>query len=335
MEKEIVLKAENIKKYFPIKDIFGRTINKVKAVHDISLELYKGETYGLVGETGCGKSTLGRSLLRLIEPTSGSIYIDGKDFLKVRGKELHEYRRKVQMVFQDPYMSLNPKKHVGDILMEALQIHKLGNRSERMGKTLDILEQVGLRQEHFYRYPHEFSGGQRQRIGLARALILNPDIIVCDEPVSALDVSVQSQIINLLLDLQEVNKVSYVFIAHDMSIVKYISTRIGVMYLGNLMEEASTDELFAMPMHPYTEALLSAVPNSNPHIKKEHIVLEGEIPSPLKAPKGCVFSSRCQYCMNKCITERPKMKSVMQGHKVACHLYDDENEKGDVYEKTT
>lgn len=322
MEKEVILRAEHIKKYFSVKDVLGKTINEVKAVDDISLDLCRGETYGLVGETGCGKSTLGRSILRLVEPSGGSIQIGGKDFLKLKGKELHEFRKKVQMVFQDPYMSLDPKKKIGNTLMESLQIHHMGNKEEQMEKAMDILNQVGLLPQHFYRYPHEFSGGQRQRIGLARALILEPEIVVCDEPVSALDVSVQSQIINLLLDLQEQRRISYVFIAHDMSVVKYISTRIGVMYLGHLMEECSTDELFSMPMHPYTKALLSAVPDSNPHTKKEHIVLQGEIPSPLNAPKGCVFCTRCQYCTKRCMEQRPELKPVMNGHKAACHLFD-------------
>lgn len=324
---QVILKAEHIKKYFPKKDVLGRTIQQVKAVDDISLSLYRQETYGLVGETGCGKSTLGRTVLRLLEPTEGTLEIGGQDFLQVKGKNLRQLRQKAQMVFQDPYMSLDPKKRVGNALIEALTIHKIGSQKERMDIALEVLSKVGLLPEHFYRFPHEFSGGQRQRIGLARSLILNPDIIVCDEPVSALDVSVQSQIINLLLDLQQERGITYLFIAHDMSVIKYISTRVGVMYLGNMMEEGSTDDLFSMPYHPYTKALLSAVPSSNPHTKKEHIVLEGEIPSPLNAPKGCVFSTRCPYCMKICNETRPKLKTINGNHKVACHLFDDGLEK--------
>lgn len=321
-EKKIVLKAEHIKKYFPVKNVVGYGKMQVKAVDDISLVLHEGETYGLVGETGCGKSTLGRTVLKLVEPTEGRISINGTDITDLSEKQMIPYRQKMQMVFQDPYTSLDPRKKVGDLLMEALHIQKIGDRKDRMELAMQMLGRVGLRPQHFYRYPHEFSGGQRQRVGLARALILNPSFIVCDEPVSALDVSVQSQIINLLLDLQEDGKVTYLFIAHDMSVVKYISTRIGVMYLGHLVEEAATDELFSMPSHPYTQALLSSVPSSNPKIKKQRIVLEGEIPSPMNAPKGCVFHTRCMYSMPICEKERPKMKEISCGHCVACHLYD-------------
>ena len=321
-EKKVVLKAEHIKKYFPVKNAVGHGKIQVKAVDDISLLLHEGETYGLVGETGCGKSTLGRTVLKLIEPTEGRISINGTDITSLSEKQMIPYRQKMQMVFQDPYTSLDPRKKVGDLLMEALQIQKIGHRKERMELAMQMLGKVGLRPQHFYRYPHEFSGGQRQRVGLARALILNPSFIVCDEPVSALDVSVQSQIINLLLDLQEDGKVTYLFIAHDMSVVKYISTRIGVMYLGHLVEEAATDELFSLPSHPYTQALLSSVPSSNPKIKKQRIVLEGEIPSPMNAPKGCVFHTRCMYSMPICEKERPQMKEISCGHCVACHMYD-------------
>ncbi len=320
MEKQIVLEARHISKYFSIRDALGKQTGQVKAVNDVSLTLYEGETYGLVGETGCGKSTLGRTLLRLTEPTSGSIMIRGKDFLSIREKELREMRRQVQMVFQDPYTSLNPKKRVGNILTEALDIHNIGSKKERTEIALSILDKVGLLPEHFFRYPHEFSGGQRQRIGLARALILDPSVIVCDEPVSALDVSVQSQIINLLLDLQDSQNVSYLFIAHDISVVEYISSRVGVMYLGHIMEEAPTGELFANPLHPYTQALLSAVPLPDPHQKKERVILEGEIPSPINAPAGCVFHTRCKHCMEICRQHQPEMTEAAPDHRVACHL---------------
>ncbi len=320
MEKQIVLEARHISKYFSIRDALGKQTGQVKAVNDVSLTLYEGETYGLVGETGCGKSTLGRTILRLTEPTSGSIMVRGKDFLSIREKELREMRRQVQMVFQDPYTSLNPKKRVGNILTEALDIHNIGSKKERTEIALSILDKVGLLPEHFFRYPHEFSGGQRQRIGLARALILDPSVIVCDEPVSALDVSVQSQIINLLLDLQDSQNVSYLFIAHDISVVEYISSRVGVMYLGHIMEEAPTRELFTNPQHPYTQALLSAVPLPDPHQKKERVILEGEIPSPIHAPAGCVFHTRCKHCMEICRQHQSEMTEIAPDHRVACHL---------------
>ena len=314
----VVLRAEQVKKYFPVQGGLGRPGRMVKAVDGVDLEVKKGEIYGLVGETGCGKSTLGRTLIRLTEPTEGKVQILGKEITGLHGNDLREMRRDVQMVFQDPYTSLDPRQKVGDILMEALEIHGIGSKSQRMEAALEILEKVGLRLEHFYRYPHEFSGGQRQRIGLARALILNPKIIICDEPVSALDVSIQAQIINLLQDLREKEGLSFLFIAHDMSVVKYVSDRIGVMYLGNMMEEAETEELFSNTLHPYAKALLSAVPNPDPHHKRERINLKGELPSPMNPPSGCVFHTRCPYATEECSLGKPELKEVKLGHKVAC-----------------
>ena len=314
----VVLRAEQVKKYFPVHGGLGRPKRMVKAVDGVDLEVKKGEIYGLVGETGCGKSTLGRTLIRLTEPTEGKVQILGKEITGLHGNDLREMRRDVQMVFQDPYTSLDPRQKVGDILMEALEIHGIGSKSQRMEAALEILEKVGLRLEHFYRYPHEFSGGQRQRIGLARALILNPKIIICDEPVSALDVSIQAQIINLLQDLREKEGLSFLFIAHDMSVVKYVSDRIGVMYLGNMMEEAETEELFSNTLHPYAKALLSAVPNLDPHHKRERINLKGELPSPMNPPSGCVFHTRCPYATEECSLGKPELKEVKPGHKVAC-----------------
>ena len=320
-EKKVVISAENVCKYFEVKG--GSSKAKVKAVDGVSLKLYEGETYGLVGESGCGKSTLGRTLIRLLDPTSGKIMLDGKNIADISKEEMRSMRKQVQMVFQDPYTSLNPRKRVGDILMEALEIHHIGEKKDRMATAMKILGKVGLRPEHFYRYPHEFSGGQRQRVGLARALILNPKIIICDEPVSALDVSIQSQIINLLQELQREGNLSYLFIAHDMSVIKYISDRIGVMYLGHLVEEAETDELFANTLHPYTQALLSAVPDTNPHVKKDRIILDGDLPSPMNPPSGCVFHTRCPKACEECSKKVPTMKEIRPGHQVACLLYEE------------
>ncbi len=321
-DKNVVLRAEAVSKYFPIKNGFGRVINYVKAVDGVSMELHRGETYGLVGETGCGKSTLGRTLIRLLEPTEGYVEIEGKEITHMNEKDLRPMRKDVQMVFQDPFTSLNPRKKVGEILLEVLEIHNIGKKSERVEIAMNILAKVGLRPEHFYRYPHEFSGGQRQRVGLARALILNPKMIVCDEPVSALDVSIQSQIINLLQDLQKSDELTYLFIAHDMSVVKYISDRIGVMYLGHIMEEADNKELFTNTLHPYSQALLSAVPSPDVHRKKERIVLEGDLPSPIDPPRGCVFHTRCPYAKPICAEMIPVLKNVSGSHKVACFRYD-------------
>lgn len=317
---ETILKAEHVKMYFPVRGTFGKVINHVKAVDDVSLELKRGETYGLVGETGCGKSTLGRTLIRLLSATEGKIYYKRTDLMALSSVDMRKMRRELQMVFQDPYTSLDPRMRAGDILTEILEIQGIGNRDSRMADALAILEKVGLLPEHFYRFPHEFSGGQRQRIGLARALILNPELVICDEPVSALDVSVQSQIINLLLDMQEERGLTYLFISHDMSVIRYIANRVGVMYLGHLVEEAPVDELFDHPVHPYTKVLLSAVPSDDPHVKKDRIILEGDMPSPLNPPAGCPFCTRCPYVTERCKEEKPEVSYINTEHRVYCHL---------------
>ncbi|HZW67990.1 MAG TPA: dipeptide ABC transporter ATP-binding protein [Pseudogracilibacillus sp.] len=319
-EKEVLLEVNNLKKHFPVRGLFGKSKNVVKAVDDVSFKVYKGETYGIVGESGCGKSTTGRALLRLIEPTEGSAIYEGEDLFTLKGKDRMKAYQDLQMVFQDPYSSLNPRQRIGHILEEPLKIHKIGTSKERTEIVMDILAKVGMRIDHYYRYPHELSGGQRQRIGLARAIVVNPKLIIADEPVSALDVSIQSQVLNLLQELQRDMGLTYVFIAHDISVVRHISDRIGVMYLGKIIEEAPTDELMENPKHPYTQALLSSVPIANPEKKRARIILKGDLPSPLNPPAGCAFHTRCPFAMDICRKEVPVAKEVSAGHTAACHL---------------
>lgn len=314
-----LLEIQNLKKYFTVKGE-NKDHNKLRAVDDISFDIFKGETLGLVGESGSGKTTAGRTLLRLYEPTAGKIIYDGKDITNV---PMQAYRRKMQYIFQDPYASLNPRMTVGDIVGEPIDIHGLAtSKADRKDHIAKLLDQVGLNSEQATRYPHEFSGGQRQRIGIARALAVEPEFIVCDEPVSALDVSIQAQIINMLERLQQERGLTYLFIAHDLAVVKHISKRIGVMYLGKIVELTDTVELHAHPAHPYTRALLSAIPSVDPKVNRarKRIILEGEIPNPLNPPKGCVFSTRCPYAKEICMQEGPKLTELSPGHHVACHF---------------
>ncbi|TXK85943.1 ABC transporter ATP-binding protein [Paenibacillus sp. N3.4] len=316
-----LLTVKNLKKYYPVSTPLGRIKGYVKAVDDVEFTLRERETLGLVGESGCGKSTTGRTIMRLTDPTDGQAFYKGKDIFTLKGQELQTMRQKFQMIFQDPHSSLDPKQYIGHAIEEPLRIHRIGTKQERMERAMDLLHKVGLREDQYFRYPHEFSGGQRQRIGIARALAVNPKIIICDEPVSALDVSIQSQVINLLQELQTQFDLSYVFIAHDLSVVRHIADSIGVMYLGKIVEKAATDELFAQPLHPYTQALLSAVPIPNPNVKKTRMILKGDIPSPFNPPSGCVFHTRCPHAMDRCKTEVPALLEKASNHMVACHLY--------------
>ncbi|WP_078379997.1 ABC transporter ATP-binding protein [Sutcliffiella halmapala] len=321
-----LLEVGDLKTYFPIKTgIFKKVNSYVRAVDGISFSLEEGDTLGLVGESGCGKSTTGRSILRLIEPTSGTVKYQGMEITSMDSKQLRKLRKDMQIVFQDPYASLNPRLQIGSIIEEALSTHKIGqNTKERKEMVMDLLEKVGLNRNAYERYPHEFSGGQRQRIGIARAIAVNPKLIIADEPVSALDVSIQAQILNLFQDLQDKMGLTYIFIAHDLSVVKHISDKIGVMYLGRMVEFASKEKLFSNPSHPYTQALMSAVPVPDPTIKKERIILTGDVPNPSNPPSGCTFNPRCSSCMDICTKIAPKPIELSPGHVVSCHLYDTE-----------
>ncbi|MDN4075248.1 ABC transporter ATP-binding protein [Fictibacillus terranigra] len=319
---EPLVKVENLKKHFPIRGgVFGKTVGEVKAVDGVSFTIQKGETLGLVGESGCGKSTTGRMLLRLLEPSDGKVYFEGQDVTKLSPNEMRKMRREMQMVFQDPFASLNPRHTVEKILEEPLIVHGVKDSKERKKRVKELLEVVGLSSYHAKRYPHQFSGGQRQRIGIARALAVNPKLIIADEPVSALDVSIQSQVLNLLQDLQEEFGLTYLFIAHDLGVVRHISDRVGVMYLGRIVELSDSEQLYDNPLHPYTQALLSAVPVPDVEVTKERIILKGDVPSPSNPPKGCAFHTRCPQAMDVCAAERPVFKEAEKGHYVACHLY--------------
>lgn len=318
--QDIILEAKGIKKHFPIrKGFFMREVGQVKAVEEINLSVRRGETLGLVGESGCGKSTLGRTLIRLYEPTAGTIKFDGSDFAALSGKELRTKRRDIQMIFQDPYASLDSRMTVGQIVEQPFKIHGLLGRTEREARVKQLLELVGLKASHVNRYPHEFSGGQRQRISIARAVALEPKLIICDEPVSALDVSIQAQVLNLLKDLQERLKLTYIFISHDLSVIEHVCDRIAVMYLGRIVEVASRDELFKNPMHPYTRALMSSIPTIGTGKKKMHKILSGEIPSPINPPSGCAFHPRCSYKIDECSKILPPLLQVGSSeHSKAC-----------------
>jgi peptide/nickel transport system ATP-binding protein/oligopeptide transport system ATP-binding protein len=322
-EKRTLVDVQHLVKYFPVRAGFlQKVVANVQAVDDVSFQVREGETLGMVGESGCGKTTVGRTMLRLVEPTAGSVIIDGKDVFRLKGRELKAMRRNMQIIFQDPYASLDPRMPIGDSVMEGLNIHNIGSRSERYDIMIATLRKVGLEDYHARRYPHEFSGGQRQRIGIARALALRPKFIICDEPVSALDVSIQSQVLNILNDLQDEFGLTYLFIAHNLSVVEHISDRVAVMYLGKMVELTSRVELFVNPLHPYTQALMSAIPIPDPTLKRERIILKGDVPSPLNPPKGCRFHPRCPIAMEICSQKEPEFREVAPDHWVACWAVD-------------
>lgn len=324
-EKKYILEVENLKKYFVIeKNIVGKPLRYLKAVDDISFKLEKGKTIGIVGESGCGKTTLGRTILKLYEPNGGKIVFNGVDITKLKKHQMQKYRTDIQLIFQDPYSSLSPRMTIGNIISEAVKVHKIVPTDKVNAYTKEIMKKCGLQPQYYDRYPHEFSGGQRQRICIARALAVNPKLVICDEPVSALDVSIQAQIINLLKDLQNKMGLTYIFISHDLSVVKYITNDILVMYLGNVMELGETKEIFANPLHPYTKALFSAVPVPNPDVKMQRIILSGDIPSPANPPSGCKFHTRCSQCMKVCKFKEPVYYEASPNHFVSCHLYNPE-----------
>ena len=318
---DIILEAKNLKKYFPVKrKFFARHQGYVYAVDDVSFALGKGETFGLVGESGCGKSTLARTILRLIEPTNGEIIFEGQNICKMTPEQMRRLRREMQIVFQDPFASLNPRSKVGQIVGQSLEIHNIATGSQKNEIVADLLERVGMRADDADRYPHAFSGGQRQRIGIARALALRPKLVIGDEPVSALDVSIRAQVLNLMENLKAEFNLSYIFISHDLGIIQYISDRVGVMYLGKIVEIADSSDLYHHPFHPYTKALLAASPIPDPEIKKARIILEGDVPSPIKPPSGCHFHTRCSVRNDRCKVDKPALKAVGPGHFVSCHL---------------
>ena len=324
-EKKVLMKVRNLTKEFKIKaSKFGEQPQILHAVNDVSVDIYEGETLGIIGESGCGKSTFGKTLIQLHKATSGNVEYNGRDIFSLQGKELKDLKRDIQMVFQDPYSSLDPRKTAAKIIAEPLVVHKLEpDKKKRDDKVLGLMREVGLDVQHVNRFPHEFSGGQRQRINVARALALNPKLIICDEPVSTLDVSIQAQVLNLFNRLQKEYNLTYVFISHDLGVIKHVSDRIAIMYLGRIVELCDADKLYDNPLHPYTKALLSAIPTESPFVKKERIVLKGDIPSPIGEQIGCPLAGRCPQCMERCRKETPKLMNQGEGHQVACFLYDE------------